>query len=229
MTGELKLGINYNDPGLLRQALTHSSYVNEHPELGLASNERLEFLGDAVLQLIVTEHLFNKCIELSEGELSRLRATVVSRHTLARRARDLQLGRFLLVGRCEEVSGGRRRPSLLEDALEALVGAAYLDGGMEPARKLVMNVLGRDIDAAVGGMRRRDFKTELQERTQRDGVLPEYVVLEESGPGHERVFRIAAIVQGRRMGEGHGCSKKEAEQEAAREALENLKEMDRDR
>lgn len=221
------LGIEPGDEAVYRQALIHSSYVNEHPGAGLASNERLEFLGDAVLQLVVSEHLYKEYATLAEGELTRVRASVVSSRCLARKAAELGLGQLLLLGRGEESTGGRQRPSILEDALEALVGAAYLDGGLAQARRLVLNLLGDDIHEAVAG-ERKDWKTELQEFTQqRQGGLPEYVTLAESGPEHAKVFEVAVVMAGRELGRGQGRTKKEAEQEAARNAFHELQHPER--
>lgn len=217
------LGFPLEDETVYRQALVHSSYANEHPGAGLASNERLEFLGDAVLQLVVSEYLYKEYASLAEGELTRVRAAVVSSRPLARKAAELGLGRILLLGRGEEASGGRLRPSVLENALEALVGAAFLVGGLERAGRFVLGLLGEEIQAAAAGMRVKDWKTELQELTQqRFGCLPEYATVGESGPDHARVFEAAVVVAGRETGRGRGRSKKEAEQEAARDAFHAL-------
>lgn len=215
-----RTGIRFGDEALLRQALVHSSYVNEHPHEVLGSNERLEFLGDAVLQLVVSELLYRRHADLPEGELTRARAAVVSTPTLSRKGRELGLGRFLLLGRGEESTGGRDRPSLLENAFEALVGAVYLDGGLDRARALVERLLGDEIDRAVRGESVRDWKTALQEAVQRDGRAPEYSVVAASGPDHARTFEVVVLVEGRELGRGRGRSKKEAEQEAARVALQ---------
>lgn len=223
------MGIEIDDQALYRQALVHVSYSNEHPEGGLASNERLEFLGDAVLQLVVSEYLYNEYPSLSEGELTRARAAVVCTETLSRKGRELGLGGLLLLGRGEESSGGRDRPSLLENAFEALVGAAFLDGGLERARRLVVGALAGDIAAAAGGGARRDCKTELQEWTQRirPGLVPDYRLVGESGPDHAKVFEVVVEAAGRELGRGVGRSKKSAEQEAARRALEVLRNSGR--
>lgn len=217
------LGFPLEDETFYRQALVHSSYANEHPGAGLSSNERLEFLGDAVLQLVVSEYLYKAYANLAEGELTRVRASVVSSRPLARKASELGLGEMLLLGKGAEASGGRLRPSVLENALEALVGAAYLAGGLEGARRFVMGLLGEEIRAAAAGLRRRDWKTELQELTQqRFGCLPEYATVGESGPDHARVFEAVVVVAGRDLGRGKGGTKKEAEQQAARDAFHAL-------
>ncbi len=216
---ERTIGWKFREAGLLRQAFLHSSYVNEHPDQGPLSNERLEFLGDAVLQLLVSEALYHRYAHLPEGELTRARAAVVSTPTLSRRGRELGLGRHLLLGRGEESTGGRDRPSLLENAFEALVGAVYLDGGLEAARGVVERLLGDEIERAVRGETVRDWKTSLQELVQREGRIPEYSVVATSGPDHARTFEVTVQVNGRELGRGTGRSKKEAEQEAARMAL----------
>ncbi len=207
---------------LYLRAMVHSSYANERGEEGLASNERLEFLGDAVLQLVVSEYLYTRYGNLPEGELTRIRAAVVSTPTLARKGAELGLGRLLLLGRGEEVTGGRERASLLENAFEALVGAVFLDGGLDEARRFVLRVLEREIALAARGEYRRDWKTELQELVQREGMTPEYRVVAESGPDHAKSFEVVVLVGEREAGRGKGKSKKEAEQEAARTALATM-------
>lgn len=217
------LGTPLGDAALFRQALTHSSYVNEHPGAGIASNERLEFLGDAVLQLIVSEHLYRHFESLDEGDLSKVRAAVVSSGTLSRLGGRLGLGRWLTLGRGEEASGGRERPSLLENAFEAVVGALYLDRGYPRTRRAVLRLLGPELDAAAAGGRRKDWKTELQELAQQQAGLPEYVLVGADGPDHAKVFEAAVLIAGREAGRGRGRTKKAAEQEAARQAYLRLK------
>lgn len=211
------------NPALYRQALTHSSYLRERPEAGPGS-ERLEFLGDAVLQLVVSEYLYKRFRALTEGELSRARAAVVSSSALARVGARLGLGDLLLLGRGEEAAGGRERPSLLEDAVEALIGAVYLDGGYRQARRVVLQLLRDELAAAAAEGWRKDWKSALQEMAQRRGQLPTYVLVGTAGPDHAREFEVAVLVGGREVGRGRGRSKKEAEMEAAREAFARLGE-----
>jgi ribonuclease-3 len=217
-----RISYTFGDPGLLERALTHRSYANEH-RLS-EHNERLEFLGDSVLNLIVSERLMENRPRSPEGELSRLRAAVVSEPSLAEAARAIGLGEFLLLGRGEEQTGGRSKDSLLADCLEALVASLYLDGGIEHAAAFIDRSF-RDIFERVGGVGgTSDFKTEFQERCQELlKTLPDYRVVSESGPDHRKQFEVELTVQGRVLGRGAGKSKKEAEQRAAKEALEKLK------
>ncbi len=218
---EARLGLIFRDPRLLHQALRHSSYAHENPDEG-PSNEQLEFLGDAVLSLTVSHLLLKAFPHSPEGELSRRRAALVNARTLAAVARGLQLGDFLLVGKGEERQGGRNKPSLLADALEAVLAAVYLDQGLDAAARLVETWLG-PLLAAQEEQDVQDAKTRLQEWLQARGQPPpEYVVLEESGPSHARRFRVALRLDGRTVAEGVGSSKKAAEQEAARQALAAL-------
>lgn len=209
------LEYRFNDPALLELALLHESYANEN---GLPqSNERLEFLGDAVLGLAVSSYLFGRHAELSEGVLTKLRANLVSTRNLANRATLFGLGAYVKLGRGEEHSGGRERPNLQADLLEALVAAVYLDGGLEAASGLVFRLLGEDKDDQTF---RRDYKSQLQEYTARlRRQPPQYLLAEETGPPHRPIFRVQIDFEGRIVGEGTGPSKREAAQEAAREAL----------
>lgn len=209
------LGYRFKDPSLLELALLHESYAHEN---GLGqSNERLEFLGDAVLELAVSSYLFSRHLELSEGLLTQIRANLVSTRNLANRAAQLGLGAYVKLGRGEEHSGGRARQNLQADLLEALVGAVYLDGGFEPASELVLRLLGDEKDDRSFT---RDYKSLLQEFTARyKKAPPQYQLAEESGPPHRPIFRVQVELEGRIVGEGTGPSKREAAQEAAREAL----------
>jgi ribonuclease-3 len=190
--------------------------------VGARSNERLEFLGDAVLGLVVTDHVYRALPDLPEGELAKVRASVVNSAVLAEVALELELGRALFLGRGEETSGGRRKPSILADALEAVMGATYLDGGWEAAADLVLRLLGSRIDEAVRGPGGRDYKTRLQElATRRFDQLPRYE-LEEAGPDHAKRFSATVYLGGDALGRGEGGSKKQAEQAAARQAWERL-------
>ena len=220
---EKKLGYTFRDPQLLQSALYHSSYANEHREKKIQSNERLEFLGDAVLGLVTAEELYHRHPDLPEGDLTRIRAALVCEESLHEVALSLDLGSYLLLGRGEESGGGRERPSILADATESVFAAVYLDGGMEEARRIIHRVLlDKEREEAVEE-RRRDFKTELQELVQRraDQVL-HYELVGSSGPDHAKVFRARVTINGVEAGSGTGHSKKEAEQSAARCALNAL-------
>ena len=215
------IGYRFHHPHLLEEALTHKSHVNEVRPKGGEHNERLEFLGDAVLSLIVSEHLAASCPDSTEGELSKLKARLVSEASLAKAASILDVGSLLRLGRGEELTQGRDKNSLLANALEALIAAVYLDGGMEPARVFTLRALAQDlqqlqqVDAAVG-----DYKTQLQEWCQkRYDSLPQYVTVRESGPDHRKVFEVQLTIRGDVVGVGVGRSKKEAEQMAAKQAL----------
>jgi ribonuclease III len=219
MSLEERLGHTFARAELLRLALTHRSVSSEEP--GRNDNERLEFLGDAVLQLIVTDLLYESFPRLAEGQMAKVRAAVVSRPTLAEIARALDLGAHIELAPSEEATGGRGKDSILADAVEAVIGAVYLDGGLEPARKMVLS-LWRDrvADRALQpGI--KDYKTRLQELIAREGLRPDYLVTG-SGPDHDRRFSAVVSVGGIDYGDGEGRSKKEAEQEAARKALETL-------
>lgn len=204
---------------LLQTALTHTSYANEER---IESNERLEFLGDAVLGLVVGEYLFRNYAEADEGELAKIRAQVVKASALAACGKKIDLGRYLRLGRGEAFTGGRARESILADAFEAIVGAVFIASGFDAARALVLKYLEEEIRAAARGQRFFDFKTRLQEELQSRGDKPIYEVTRECGPDHGKEFTVAVHAGGRRLGLGHGRSKKEAEQQAARQALEQL-------
>lgn len=213
---ERNLGVTIRDRDLLRRALTHRSYAYEHG--GLPTNERLEFLGDAVLSIVVTDHLYNTYNDLPEGQLAKLRASVVNMNALADVARGIGVGDWLLLGRGEEFSGGRDKASILADTFEALLGAVYLDRGLNTASKVIHQFFDPLMaDAATRGAS-LDWKTSLQELTaSRMLGVPEYAV-SESGPDHAKSFVARAIVSGLERGAGEGRSKKEAEQKAAEAA-----------
>ncbi|MAL66127.1 MAG: ribonuclease III [Acidimicrobiaceae bacterium] len=217
-TLEERLGYHFVEPGLLVHALTHRSWCAEHP--GDESNERLEFLGDAVLGVVVTDHLFLAFPDLPEGQLAKARAAVVSSTTLAEVGRELGVGLDLRLGKGEDASGGREKPSILADAVEAVLGAMYLDGGVEPVRRLVLEQLSERIDQAAERPGDKDYKTRLQEVAAHDGFTPPVYALTESGPDHHKRFHATVAVGGERLGAGTGTSKKEAEQKAARAAYE---------
>ena len=203
------------------QALTHSSYVNEKGLSPLESNERLEFLGDSVLEIVITDELFSGFPDLTEGELTKVRAFLVRKRTLSEVARSIDLGGYLLLGKGEEATGGRKKPSIVANALESLLGAVYLDGGFDSARECALRLLGERLEGAVRG-ELMDFKSRLQEVVARDqrGV-PKYRVREE-GLAHDKTFHAEVRVGERSFGPGSGRTKKEAEQEAAKMALKDL-------
>lgn len=207
----------FNDRSLMVEALTHSSYANERHD-GTACNERMEFLGDAVLSIVTAQFLFEKFPNLPEGKLSKLRSSLVCTQSLSSFARQIELGSFLLLGKGEMASGGADRPSILEDAFEALIAAIYLDGGMEPAKKHILRFLEAEIENQQTGF--RDYKTALQEVVQQnpDETL-NYFLVGESGPDHDKRFEVEVHLNSNVIGKGIGRSKKQAEQEAAREAL----------
>lgn len=218
-----RLGINWSDPGLFYQALTHSSCAHENRSMGLPHNQRLEFLGDAVLELVISDYLYRKFPHSAEGELTKLRAAVVCEPSLAKAAKELGLGYCLRMGRGEERSGGRERPSILADALEAVLGAIYLDKGLEAARKVILQELEPVIKDVLEGRLEKDYKTELQEMLQQYSSEPvNYVILKEEGPDHDKTFTAGVIYQGKEVGRGTGHSKKEAEQKAAKKALAHM-------
>jgi ribonuclease-3 len=205
---------------LLDLAVTHRSYAYENG--GVPTNERLEFLGDSVLGLIITEELYRRFPDLAEGQLAKLRAAVVNARALAEVGRSIEVGRFLKLGRGEETSGGRDKLSILADALEAVIGAYYLDRGTEDTRALVLRLFASALEDAAGLGAGLDWKTSLQElAATRSLGAPEYVVIE-SGPDHEKTFHATAVVGGQGVGEGSGRSKKEAEQRAAEQAWTTL-------
>ena len=217
------LGYRFRDESLLRGALYHSSYANEHRNENIVSNERLEFLGDAVLGFVSAEFLYSRFPHAPEGELTRIRAALVREESLFEVAQALQLGECLMLGKGEESGGGRQRPSILADCTEAVFAAVYLDGGMDCARDLIHRVLLSKGDITVAESRRRDYKTELQELVQRKHhQVLRYELVGQSGPDHAKVFTVAVLLNGDPVGEGSGHSKKEAEQASARAALEKL-------
>jgi ribonuclease-3 len=218
-----RLGYSFSRPELLEEALRHASYVNEQAEAGLRDNERLEFLGDAVLDLAVSHILMDLFRGAKEGELSKYRASVVNEKGLSQVARDLELGDFLLLGRGEELGGGRNKPSILADTLEALLGAVYLDAGYERTRLIIQDLLQSLFMRLDSGEAMEDYKSLLQEYTQEVfKTRPDYVLIHESGPSHDKTFRVAIHLRGAVLAEAEGRNKKEAEQKAAREAFDCL-------
>ena len=220
---EKKLNYTFRNPALLSEALSHSSYANEHRASHLNSNERLEFLGDSVLGFVTAEFLFTQHPNLPEGDLTRIRAALVCEQSLYEVAKKLGLGRYLKLGRGEEAGGGRERTSILADATEAVFAAVYLDGGIQEASALIHRVLLDVEREEVVEERRRDYKTALQELIQRqaDQVLS-YRMIGEQGPDHAKIFQAEVLLNGEPLGSGFGRSKKEAEQSAAKAALKTL-------
>jgi ribonuclease-3 len=221
---EQRIGYTFRDPGLLEHALTHTSRANEDVSGGVIDNESLEFLGDAVLGFAIADILFRRFPERDEGWKSKMKAALVSTASLARLAERLDLGEHLLLGRGEEKTGGRRKQALLADGYEALIAAIYLDGGVDHATAFIARQFEGPVNEARAPARAfYDFKSALQERVQSTGVaLPEYAVIGETGPDHHKTFRVEVRVGGRPVASAAGRSKKEAEQEAARLALEKL-------
>ncbi len=217
---EPKLGINFKDKKLLIKALTHRSYLNEHYRENLKSNERLEFLGDAVLELWTTEQLFQHFPKLPEGVLTNIRAAIVCTENLAEKAKANNLGKFLLLSRGEDSGGGRKNPSLLANTFEAVIGAIYLDQGWEAAAKfLKRNLLKMLISLGKKGDI-KDAKTKLQEVTQASlKVTPHYKTIKQEGPDHAKIFTVAAYFDKKKITTGKGASKREAEEQAAQKAL----------
>ena len=221
---EEEIGYHFKNISLLQNALTHSSYANERWHNSLLSNERLEFLGDAVLGFVTAEYLYAKHPDLPEGDLTRRRAALVCEESLHEVAQALDLGSCLQLGRGEEQGGGRHRPSILADATESVFAAVYLDGGMDAARDLIHRVLLDKEREEQVEERRRDYKTELQELVQRKSdQLLRYELTGSSGPDHAKEFAFRVTLNGAEIGTGTGRSKKEAEQSAACAALEHLK------
>ncbi|MDR3091548.1 MAG: ribonuclease III [Clostridiales bacterium] len=213
-------GHSFKNPGILAVALTHSSFANEN---GGGDNERLEFLGDAVLELVITEYLFNTYSEMNEGEMTKFRAGVVCEATLARAARALGIPELLQLGRGEGLNGGRERDSILADAFEAVIGSVFSDGGFGEAKKFVISALKDEIEQMRGIFMTSDYKSQLQEYIQKaEPANLVYEIYNEEGPPHDRVFFALVRKAGRVIGEGVGRSKKEAEQAAAREGLLRL-------
>ena len=215
-----KIGYHFNNVSLLKEALTHSSFANEHRSQHIKYNERLEFLGDTVLSIVVSDYIFKNCPELPEGELTKLRASLVCEKSLYEFAKRIDLGNYLLLSKGERNNGGADRPSILSDAFEALIAAIYIDGGMKSASKHILNFVVPEIKNTKK-KRINDYKTTLQEIIQKNpGEQLEYVLVDESGPDHNKHFVVEVHLNSNVIGKGGGRSKKEAEQQAAREALE---------
>lgn len=216
------IGVKFNKLYILDMALTHSSYANEHTNINYY-NERLEFLGDSVLSMIVSEYLYNTFENKKEGKLTRIRASVVCEPSLAEAARNVMINKYIKIGKGEEITGGRNKDSLLADAFEAVIAAIYLDLGYDITRRFVLDNLKEKIDIFRDGEVFNDYKTKLQEYLQKDKECNiKYNTIREYGPPHDRVFEIEVRIDGICKGIGKGKSKKEAEQRAAKEALLNI-------
>ena len=223
---EQKLGYRFKNPGLLERALTHRSYIHTPENEDLRANERLEFLGDSVLGMVTSRFLFENFPDKSEGDLTILKSTLVSEANLSRIAKSISLGSYLNLSEEEEKSGGRERNSIVSDAYEAVIGAIFLDGDLAPTEKMIQNQILRKYLEITTDQTLHNYKGELLEYMQALGLgLPRYDVLEEKGPDHQKRFTIAVSVKGKRMGQGAGKNKKEAEQKAARVALENIDQL----
>jgi ribonuclease-3 len=217
---EEAISMKFSDEMLLRQALVHRSFLNENPDLGLPSNERLEFLGDALLDFIVGEHLYQQYPDMDEGSLTSLRANLIKASALAQFARSVDLGSYVYLSHGEDERGGRTREGLLADAFEALVAAIYLDKGLPATRKWIIALVAPEAQRIVEAGLERDHKSRLQEWTQRElGVTPRYRTVEERGPDHAKEFTVEVLVGDQVYGRGQGRSKQAAEQDAAQEAL----------
>lgn len=220
---QIKLGISFNEPALLELALMHSSYINENLGAALSSNERLEFLGDAVLGLVIAERLYQDYPEYDEGELTRFRSALVRKETLARISLTIDLGDYLYLGNGEEAGGGRSKPANLARALEAVIAAIYLDQGLEAAKYFILKLFNNETQKQAQLATGSDYKSQLQEVIQAERQLtPSYHIIEAIGPDHAKEFTVEVRIGNVTLGKGSGKSKKSAEMEAAREALEHI-------
>lgn len=220
---EQEIGLRFDDKSLLQQAFVHRSYLNENPGFKLQSNERLEFLGDAVLGYVVAENLYHLFPSLSEGMLTSMRAALVRSETLARVAKRLGIGAYLFLGRGEEVSGGRMRPTILASTLEAFIGAILLDQGLDSCRQFILANLKEELARVVREKASKDYKSRLQELTQgRWQLTPTYRIAATEGPDHARIFTVEVMLADKPLARGVGRNKQAAEQEAARQALDLL-------
>lgn len=220
-----KIGYRFSDEGLLRQAVTHSSFANEQKINKLSNYERLEFLGDAVLEMVSSEFLYKENPQMPEGQLTRLRASMVCEPALAYCARDIDLGSYILLGKGEEATGGRKRDSITSDVMEAVIGAIFLDGGIEEAKKYIYRFILSDLENKILFM---DSKTLLQEEVQKNNTAQlHYELIGETGPDHDKEFHVKVYLDGKEIGTGIGRTKKAAQQQAAYEALMLLKGRNR--
>ena len=222
---EKSLGYTFNNQSILKESVTHKSYAHEKKTSISSYNERMEFLGDAVLELIISEYLFSTYTKYTEADLSKIKAYIVQESSLAETAKKLDIGTYLLLGKGEEMTGGREKPSLLADAFEAVLCAIYIDGGLENARKFILDNLSHKVEKLAANKFIFDFKTELQEAVQAQyGMLPKYITHNEEGPEHQKIFEVEVYVKDDLFGTGKGRTKKAAAQQAAEAALAKIKE-----
>lgn len=215
---ERNIGYKFKNIELLKNALTHTSYAYEHKVL---SNEKLEFLGDSILEFVSSEYMYNKYTKLKEGEMTKVRATVVCEKSLYKVAIRHNFSDFLYLGRSEVIMGGNKRPAVLADSVEAVIAAVYIDGGLEPVKRFIIENLKDEIEVATKNVGQKDYKTVLQEELQKNGdVLIQYRIIREYGPDHNKTFEAEVCLNGKILATGKGKSKKEAEMEAAKKALE---------
>ncbi len=218
---EKNIGYKFKNINLLKNALTHTSYAYEH---GIQSNEKLEFLGDSILEFVSSEYMYNKYTNLKEGEMTKVRATVVCEKSLYKIAILHNFSDFLYLGRSEVMTGGNKRPAILADSVEAVIAAIFIDGGLEPAKRFIIENLKEEIEIATKHVGEKDYKTVLQEELQKNGdVKIEYKIIKESGPDHDKTFEAEVCLNGKLLATGKGKSKKEAEMQAAKKALEREK------
>jgi ribonuclease-3 len=221
---ESSLNYSFKDEGVLLEALTHKSFHHENPKITGSYNERLEFLGDSVLGLVIVEYLFKFKKDYSESTMSKMKSFLVKEAVLSEIANDISLGTYLRIGKGEEETGGRQKKSILADALEAVFGAIYVDSSYEIVRDVILRLFKNRIDMAIYSEQFFDFKTELQEESQiRFGMLPQYMTVKQEGEEHRKMFTVEVSIKGERFGSGRGRSKKEAETIAAKEALSKIK------
>lgn len=221
---ERDLAYPFKNRARLFEALTHKSFHHENPESAPSYNERLEFIGDSVLGLVIVEYLFNYSNEFTESEMSKIKSYLVRGSLLSEIAMSIDLGKYLRLGKGEEETGGRSKKSLLANAMEAVFGAIYLDGGYEVARSSILRLFKEEILSIISSGQYHDYKTELQEESQmRFGVLPEYRIISQEGEEHRKIFTVEVFIAGKRFGRGIGKNKKEAQTIAAKEALEKIK------
>lgn len=217
---EKDISYTFKNKELLKNALTHTSYAYENK---VESNEKLEFLGDSILEFVSSEYMYQKYKNLKEGEMTKVRATVVCEESLYKIACKHNFSDFLILGKSEVISGGNKRPAILADSVEAVIAAIYIDGGLEPAKKFIIENLKDEIEIATKHVGKKDYKTVLQEELQKNGdVKIEYVILKETGPDHDKTFEAQVSLNGRALAQGKGKSKKEAEMQAAKKVLENM-------
>ena len=218
---ERNIGYTFKNKELLKKALRHTSYAHEK---NLESNEKFEFLGDSILEFLTSKYIYSNYKKLNEGEMTKVRATVVCGKTLSKIANLLDFSDFLYIGKSEQKSDGTKRPAILENTVEAIIAAIYLDGGLEPAEKFIVENLKGEIEQATKHVGDKDYKTVLQEKLQKNGeVKIEYKTIGESGPDHDKTFIADVQLNGKFLAKGKGKSKKEAQMQAAKKALENLK------